>query len=192
MKFFAGLGDRLRQGLRRSQELLVGELTAILEPERPLDDALFRGARGGADRGRSRSAAGRGFRQPSARGGHVRHGDEGRSATTAVPALSPGHPQPGLASPRPRPSSRGGADAWRQWLGQDHDQRQAGRSDEGRRKAGHSGGGGHLPRCRHRAAGELGRSGGGRSDPSDRRLRPGRRRVRRPQGGDVPGASMPW
>jgi len=39
--FFAGLGDRLRQGLRRSQEFLVGELTSIFEPERPLDDALF-------------------------------------------------------------------------------------------------------------------------------------------------------
>ena len=41
MKFFAGLGDRLRQGLRRSQQLLVGELTEIFAPERALDDALF-------------------------------------------------------------------------------------------------------------------------------------------------------
>ena len=41
MKFFSGLADRLRQGLRRSQEFLGAELTAVLEPERPLDDALF-------------------------------------------------------------------------------------------------------------------------------------------------------
>jgi fused signal recognition particle receptor len=41
VKFFAGLGERLRQGLKRSQELLAGELTAIFEPARPLDDALF-------------------------------------------------------------------------------------------------------------------------------------------------------
>ena len=41
MKFLSALGDRLRQGLRRSQEFLSGELAAVLEPERPLDDALF-------------------------------------------------------------------------------------------------------------------------------------------------------
>jgi fused signal recognition particle receptor len=41
VKFFAGLGERLRQGLRRSQELLTGELTAVLEPTRALDDVLF-------------------------------------------------------------------------------------------------------------------------------------------------------
>lgn len=41
MSFLSGLGERLRQGLRRSQEFLTGELTAVLDPERPLDDALF-------------------------------------------------------------------------------------------------------------------------------------------------------
>ncbi len=41
MKFLSALGDRLRQGLRRSQEFLSGELAAVLEPERPLDDTLF-------------------------------------------------------------------------------------------------------------------------------------------------------
>jgi len=41
VKFLSALGDRLRQGLRRSQEFLSGELAAVLEPERPLDDALF-------------------------------------------------------------------------------------------------------------------------------------------------------
>jgi fused signal recognition particle receptor len=41
VKFFSALGERLRQGLRRSQELLTGELAAVLKPERPLDDALF-------------------------------------------------------------------------------------------------------------------------------------------------------
>jgi len=41
VKFLSALGDRLRQGLRRSQEFLSGELAAVLEPERPLDDTLF-------------------------------------------------------------------------------------------------------------------------------------------------------
>jgi fused signal recognition particle receptor len=41
VKFFSSLGERLRQGLRRSQELLTGELAAVLQLERPLDDALF-------------------------------------------------------------------------------------------------------------------------------------------------------
>ena len=41
MRFLSALGERLRQGLRRSQELLTGELAAVLQPERPLDDALF-------------------------------------------------------------------------------------------------------------------------------------------------------
>lgn len=41
MKFFSGLGERLREGLKRSQEFLGTQLSGILEPERPLDDALF-------------------------------------------------------------------------------------------------------------------------------------------------------
>jgi len=41
VKFFSALGERLRQGLKRSQELLTGEMAAVLKPERPLDDALF-------------------------------------------------------------------------------------------------------------------------------------------------------
>ncbi|MBI2161078.1 MAG: signal recognition particle-docking protein FtsY [Candidatus Rokubacteria bacterium] len=41
MTFFAGLGERLRDGLRRSQEYLAGGLNAVLEPERPIDDALY-------------------------------------------------------------------------------------------------------------------------------------------------------
>jgi fused signal recognition particle receptor len=41
VKVLAGLGERLRQGLRRSQEFLAGELTSIFEPARALDDALF-------------------------------------------------------------------------------------------------------------------------------------------------------
>ena len=41
MRFLSALGDRLRQGLRRSQEFLTGELAMVLQPERPLDDALF-------------------------------------------------------------------------------------------------------------------------------------------------------
>jgi fused signal recognition particle receptor len=41
VRFLSTLGDRLRQGLRRSQEFLGGQLATVLEPERPLDDALF-------------------------------------------------------------------------------------------------------------------------------------------------------
>mgnify|MGYP001611435161 FL=1 len=41
MKFFAGLGERFRDGLRRSQEYLAGGLNAVLEPERPIDEALY-------------------------------------------------------------------------------------------------------------------------------------------------------
>jgi fused signal recognition particle receptor len=41
MKFFSGLGDRLREGLKRSQEYLSNGLAAVLEPERPIDEALY-------------------------------------------------------------------------------------------------------------------------------------------------------
>lgn len=41
MKFFAELGERFRDGLRRSQEYLAGGLNAVLEPERPIDEALY-------------------------------------------------------------------------------------------------------------------------------------------------------
>jgi len=41
VKFFAGLGERFRDGLRRSQEYLAGGLNAVLEPERPIDEALY-------------------------------------------------------------------------------------------------------------------------------------------------------
>ena len=41
MKFFSGLGERLREGLRRSQEYLSTTLDAVLEPDRPIDDALY-------------------------------------------------------------------------------------------------------------------------------------------------------
>lgn len=41
MKFFSGLGDRLREGLKRSQEYLSTGLAAVLEPDRPIDEALY-------------------------------------------------------------------------------------------------------------------------------------------------------
>jgi len=41
MKFLSGLGERLREGLRRSQEYLSSGLQATLEPDRPIDDALW-------------------------------------------------------------------------------------------------------------------------------------------------------
>src|SRR5437879_10756523 len=39
--FLSGLKDRLREGLKRSQEYLGSGLSAVLEPERPIDDALY-------------------------------------------------------------------------------------------------------------------------------------------------------
>jgi fused signal recognition particle receptor len=41
MKFFSGLSERLREGLRRSQELLGTGLQSVLEPERPIDESLW-------------------------------------------------------------------------------------------------------------------------------------------------------
>ena len=41
MKFFSGLGERLRDGLRRSQEYLTGSLGSVLDTDRPVDDALL-------------------------------------------------------------------------------------------------------------------------------------------------------
>jgi fused signal recognition particle receptor len=41
MSFFAGLKERLTEGLRRSSEYLTSGLTAVLEPDRPIDEALY-------------------------------------------------------------------------------------------------------------------------------------------------------
>jgi fused signal recognition particle receptor len=41
MKFFSGLGERLRDGLRRSQEYLSSGLQTVLEPDRPIDETLW-------------------------------------------------------------------------------------------------------------------------------------------------------
>jgi fused signal recognition particle receptor len=41
MKFLSGLGERLRESLRRSQEYLSSGLQTVLEPDRPIDDALW-------------------------------------------------------------------------------------------------------------------------------------------------------
>jgi len=41
VKFLSGLGERLRDGLRRSQEYLAGSLGAVLDTDRPVDDALL-------------------------------------------------------------------------------------------------------------------------------------------------------
>jgi len=41
VKFLSGLGERLREGLRRSQEYLAGGLGAVLETDRPIDDTLL-------------------------------------------------------------------------------------------------------------------------------------------------------
>ncbi len=41
MTFLAGLGARLREGLRRSQEHLANGLGAVLDSERPIDEALY-------------------------------------------------------------------------------------------------------------------------------------------------------
>jgi fused signal recognition particle receptor len=41
VKFLSGLADRLRDGLRRSQEFLNERLEQVLAADRPIDDALF-------------------------------------------------------------------------------------------------------------------------------------------------------
>ena len=41
MKLFANLGERLRAGLQRSREFLGAELSAVFEPDRPIDEALY-------------------------------------------------------------------------------------------------------------------------------------------------------
>ena len=41
MKFLSGFGERLREGLRRSQEYLSGGLQSVLEPDRPIDETLW-------------------------------------------------------------------------------------------------------------------------------------------------------
>jgi fused signal recognition particle receptor len=41
VKFFSGLGERLRTGLQRSRDFLGSELASVFEPDRPIDEALF-------------------------------------------------------------------------------------------------------------------------------------------------------
>ena len=41
MGFFSGLGERFRDSLRRSQEYLSSGLGSVLEPDRPITDALW-------------------------------------------------------------------------------------------------------------------------------------------------------
>src|SRR5438128_10438187 len=41
MKFFSGLGEKLRDGLRRSQEYLGAGLGTVLEPDRPIDESFW-------------------------------------------------------------------------------------------------------------------------------------------------------
>ena len=41
MKLLSGFGERLREGLRRSQEYLSTGLQSVLEPDRPIDEAFW-------------------------------------------------------------------------------------------------------------------------------------------------------
>jgi len=41
MSLFSGLKERLRDGLKRSQEYLASGLATVLEPDRPIDEALY-------------------------------------------------------------------------------------------------------------------------------------------------------
>src|SRR2546429_4117640 len=41
MSLFSGLKERLRDGLKRSQEYLSTGLATVLEPDRPIDDTLY-------------------------------------------------------------------------------------------------------------------------------------------------------
>ena len=41
MSLFSGLKERLRDGLKRSQDYLASGLAAVLEPDRPIDETLY-------------------------------------------------------------------------------------------------------------------------------------------------------
>jgi fused signal recognition particle receptor len=41
VKLFSGLGEKLREGLKRSQDYLSKGFTAVLEPERPITEELY-------------------------------------------------------------------------------------------------------------------------------------------------------
>src|SRR5688500_12074057 len=41
MGLFSGFKERLKDGLKRSQEYLSNGLSSVLEPDRPIDDALY-------------------------------------------------------------------------------------------------------------------------------------------------------
>jgi len=41
MKLFSGFGERLREGLRQSQEYLASGLQSVLQADRPIDEALW-------------------------------------------------------------------------------------------------------------------------------------------------------
>jgi len=41
VKFFSALGERLRDGLKRSQEFLAGGMGSVLDTDRPIDEALL-------------------------------------------------------------------------------------------------------------------------------------------------------
>src|SRR5262249_4840768 len=41
MSLFSGLKERLRDGLKRSQEYLASGLATVLEPDRPIDETLY-------------------------------------------------------------------------------------------------------------------------------------------------------
>jgi fused signal recognition particle receptor len=41
VKFLSALSERLRDGLKRSQEYLAGSLGTVLDTDRPIDDALL-------------------------------------------------------------------------------------------------------------------------------------------------------
>jgi fused signal recognition particle receptor len=41
VKFLGGLQERVRAGLQRSRDFLAGELRAVLEPDRPIDESIY-------------------------------------------------------------------------------------------------------------------------------------------------------
>jgi fused signal recognition particle receptor len=163
VKFFAGLGDRLRQGLRRSQQLFVGELTEIFAPERALDDALFQELEEvliAADLGAPLAADFVNRAREEVTFGTVTKADQLRPLFRRflLDILKPASQALDLDH-RPAVVLMLGVKVQKTTTSA------AGRSDK--RLKGHSGGGGHLPCCRHRAVVSWG-DRVGRSDPSDR------------------------
>ena len=130
MSFFSGLGERLRDSLRRSQEFLSSGLGTVLEPDRPITDALWEELEEllvAADLGAALAADFVNRGREDVMYGTVTRADQLRPLLRRFLLDTLGHAQPLALDARPSVI----ADAGGQRLRQDHDVRQAGCGAEG-------------------------------------------------------------